>query len=95
MLAGATKDISTLQKKLNTKVLAAHCTVLYTSLMHLASQETEIDQKRADRHSLLKACKVQLDALFFTLYQSFLKMDDIRIPIIRGSIDDVGDEMVR
>lgn len=37
--------------------------------------ETEADQKRADRHSLLKACK----------------MENIQIPMVRGSMDDVGD----
>lgn len=39
----------------------------------LNAVENKIEQKRADRHSLLKTCK----------------MDDIKIPMIRGSMDDI------
>lgn len=38
--------------------------------------ETKVEQKKADRHSLLKACK----------------MDDIHLPMKRGSMDDISQE---
>lgn len=38
--------------------------------------ETKIEQKRADRHSLLKTCK----------------MDDINIPMLQGTMDDIEQE---
>ncbi|BFZ10782.1 hypothetical protein BsWGS_13821 [Bradybaena similaris] len=38
--------------------------------------EVKLEQKRADRHSLLKSCK----------------MEDIRVPMTRGSIDDISQE---
>ncbi|XP_035827369.1 structural maintenance of chromosomes protein 1A [Aplysia californica] len=38
--------------------------------------EVKLEQKRADRHSLLKSCK----------------MDDIRIPMRRGTMDDISQE---
>ena len=31
---------------------------MYTYSVHVVLQETELDQRKADRHSLLKTCKV-------------------------------------
>lgn len=40
--------------------------------------ETKLEQKRSDRHNLLQACKMQ----------------DIRLPLARGSMDDISQEEV-
>ena len=42
----------------------------------ITSTETKLEQKRADRHSLLKGCK----------------MEDIKVPMKRGTMDDISEE---
>ncbi|XP_077988808.1 structural maintenance of chromosomes protein 1A-like [Glandiceps talaboti] len=64
-------DIEEIRKKLN------HCTKDITGIQkQITATETKLEQKRADRHSLLKACK----------------MDDIRLPMKRGTMDDITQE---
>ena len=42
----------------------------------ITATETKLEQKRADRHSLLKGCK----------------MEDIKVPMKRGTMDDISEE---
>ena len=42
----------------------------------ITAGETKLEQKRADRHSLLKTCK----------------MEDIKLPMKRGTMDDITEE---
>ncbi len=42
----------------------------------ITAMETKLEQKRADRHSLLKTCK----------------MEDIKLPMKRGTMDDITEE---
>jgi structural maintenance of chromosome 1 len=58
------------------KMLVTHTKDLTTAQKQINAMETELDQKKADRHSLLKTCK----------------MEEIEIPMVRGSMDDIGDE---
>jgi structural maintenance of chromosome 1 len=58
------------------KMLVAQTRDLTTAQKQITAMETELDQKKADRHSLLKTCK----------------MEEIDIPMVRGSMDDIGDE---
>ena len=70
----------------------------------LCVQETELDQRKADRHSLLKTCKVHtwlfvLHTVCIWPLQHFsgtwsVQMEEIEIPMVRGSMDDIGDEEV-
>ncbi|XP_070559327.1 structural maintenance of chromosomes protein 1A-like [Ptychodera flava] len=64
-------EIEEIRKKLNT------CNKEITGVQkQITATETKLEQKRADRHSLLKACK----------------MDDIRLPMKRGTMDDITQE---
>lgn len=78
-----TKDMTVAQKKINTMVSMCTCTyacIYKTSTVERVRtfflndkyicilQETELDQKKADRHSLLKACKVQAPYIYLHAY---------------------------
>lgn len=56
------------------KRLASHQKDMTVIQKAITAQETRLEQKRADRHSLLKSCK----------------MDDIRVPMLAGTMDDIG-----
>ncbi|XP_002735243.1 structural maintenance of chromosomes protein 1A-like [Saccoglossus kowalevskii] len=64
-------EIEEIRKKVNS------CQKDITAIQkQITATETKLEQKRADRHSLLKACK----------------MDDIRLPMKRGTMDDITQE---
>ncbi|XP_071960355.1 structural maintenance of chromosomes protein 1A-like [Antedon mediterranea] len=55
----------------------AQCNKEITAIQkQTTATETKLEQKRADRHSLLKACK----------------MEDIKLPMRRGTMDDITEE---
>ena len=86
----------------------------------ITALETKLEQKRADRHSLLKGCKVdtifmemtgpnaidlsfcwfQISAYlglrfatrFYPSNWCTLQMDDIRLPMVSGTMDDISQE---
>ncbi|KAK3102279.1 hypothetical protein FSP39_010179 [Pinctada imbricata] len=64
-------EINEIKKKLN-----SHQKDVVNAQKQITAVETKLEQKRADRHSLLKACK----------------MDDIRIPMSRGTMEDISRE---
>ncbi|CAG2255013.1 SMC1 [Mytilus edulis] len=63
----------------------------------ISSVETKLEQKRAERHSLLKACKVcnlqneQKRAERHSLLKA-CKIDDIKLPLSKGTMDDISRE---
>ena len=58
MLSTQIKDITALQKKINTLVCYQYIDYSVKVVGYILLQETRLEQKRADRHSLLKGCKV-------------------------------------
>ncbi|CAI9721520.1 maintenance of chromosomes 1A-like [Octopus vulgaris] len=58
------------------KRLSAQQKEITTWQKSIGTIETKLEQKKADRHSLLKACK----------------MDDVHLPMKRGSMDDISQE---
>ncbi|KAK8723470.1 hypothetical protein OTU49_011730, partial [Cherax quadricarinatus] len=55
------------------KVLVAAAKSVQSLQKHIGSVENKMERKRAERHSILKQCK----------------MEDIRVPMIQGNLDDV------
>lgn len=55
---------------------------LFREMTHLQKEvtaiETKLEQKRSDRHNLLQACKMQ----------------DIKLPLSKGTMDDISQEEV-
>lgn len=55
----------------------------FREMTHLQKEvtaiETKLEQKRSDRHNLLQACKMQ----------------DIKLPLSKGTMDDISQEEVR
>uniref|UniRef100_K1Q630 Structural maintenance of chromosomes protein n=1 Tax=Magallana gigas TaxID=29159 RepID=K1Q630_MAGGI len=64
-------EISEIKKRLNNQQKE-----MANAQKQITMVETKLEQKRADRHSLLKACK----------------MDDIRLPMRMGTMDDISRE---
>ncbi|XP_021341818.1 structural maintenance of chromosomes protein 1A-like [Mizuhopecten yessoensis] len=64
-------DINEVRKR-----LSAQQKEISAAQKQINSVETKLEQKRADRHSLLKACK----------------MDDVQIPLKRGTLEDINRE---
>lgn len=61
----------------------------------VSGHETELEQKRADRHSILKMCKVRNMTRITSvkvIRWYCIQFADIKLPFRRGSMDDIEDE---
>ena len=78
------------------KILATRSKEVGMVQKKVSGHETELEQKRADRHSILKMCKVCNMTTIIpvkVIGWNCIQFADIKLPFRRGSMDDIEDEV--
>ena len=78
------------------KILVNRSKEVNAAQKRVSGYETELEQKRADRHSTLKMCKVQImcmQCVVKHVTECIIQFADIKLPFHQGSMDDIEDEV--